>query len=179
MTIDISRDLAGSLRLIIDQEIEKAGPVWTSAEVAARVVTHLRINDPELLAKWLDAQAVPIIRGAITSIRASRRASAAGARNKSASVFQEAVRKYEAGDESALSPWLDTDFVINQDQQRKRLGDMEQEDLVYAAEAYTDQARYSTMKAAFLRAIANRVGAGTVEQVFSNEDLARLWRSLA
>jgi hypothetical protein len=177
--ITMSRNIAQDLRAMIDKEISEAGPVWTAAEIAARVVAKLRVYDPELLTKWLDAHAVPVVRETVNAISRAERTAVRARPLKSTSKFQQAVARHEGGDKTALSGWLSTDYVVNDDNQRKRLGDMERHDLLYAASAYTKRAKYSSMQAAFLRALSERVGSGTVEQVFSDEDLARLWHSLS
>lgn len=179
MTLEVTRNIAQDLRAMIDKEISEAGPVWTSAEIAARVVAKLRVYDPELLAKWLDANAVPVVRETVNAISRAERSAIRQKPLGPVARFEAAVRRYEEGDKTALSQWLGVDYVINDENQRKRLGDMERDDLLYAATAYTKRAKYSSMQAAFLRALAERVGAGTVNQVFDDEQLSRLWRSLS
>jgi hypothetical protein len=173
-------DIAHDIRRIIDEEIDNSGPTWTAASVALRVVERLRQEDPELLTKWLDALAVHVIRGEINSIAKQLRSEAKRiTENKGASVFSQAVEDHEAGKKNALGAWLETVYIVNSDNQRRRLRDMDQDDLLFAAEDYTNRSRVNALQAAFLRAIGERVGARTVGEVFSDEDLARLWRSLS
>jgi len=179
MVIISDRNLAQDLRKMIEKEISEAGPVWTAAEIAARVVTKLRVYDPELLAKWLDVNAVPVMRETVNSISRAGRTITRQRNIGPTARFEAAVKRHEQGDKTALSGWLATDYVINEENQRKRLSDMEKEDLLYAASTYTKRAEYSTMQATFLRILADKVGAGTVEQVFDDEQLSRLWRSLS
>jgi len=174
-----SRNVAQDLRELIEKEISEAGPVWTAAEIAARIVTKLRVYDPELLTKWLDAHAVNVIRETVNAISRADRTAMRQKPLGTVAKFEAALKRYGAGDKSALSGWLSTDYVINDDNQRKRLSDMEREDLLYAASAYTKRAQYSSMQATFLRVLADQVGAGTVEQTFDDEQLSRLWRSLS
>lgn len=179
MTLMQDRNVAQDIRAMIEKEISEAGPVWTAAEIAARVVTKLRVYDPELLTKWLDIHAVNVVREAVNSISRVGRTVTRQRNLGPVARFEAAVKRHEQGDRTALSGWLGTDYVINSDNQRKRLSDMEREDLLYAASTYTKRAEYSSMQATFLRILADRVGAGTVEQVFDDEQLSRLWRSLS
>jgi hypothetical protein len=55
---------------------------------------------------------------------------------------------------------------------------MDQQDLEFAIKDYTERARVNALQAAFLKALANRVGARTVGETFSDEELARMWNSI-
>ena len=172
--------LVERMREIVDEALEEAGPSWTSALVAQGVVTRLREMDPELLNKWLDLQAEQVVRTMINDILRQRRSQARveSEQRKATSVFNDATRRFEAGDKTALGAWLNSVYVVDTDNTRKRLGEMEREELLFVASYYTERARFSAMQAAFLKAIAEKVGAGTVSDRFTDEDLSRLWRSL-
>jgi hypothetical protein len=175
------RDMANDIRRVIDEEIEGSGPTWSSGSVAIRVVERLQREDPELLTKWLNLLAVQIIRTEITAIAKELRSEAKRiTESKGGSIFSAAVSKYEGGDKTALGAWLNTIYIVNNENQRRRLRDMDAEDLLFAATDYTNRAQVNAMQAAFLRAIANRLGgARTVGDVFSDEELTKLWRSLS
>lgn len=176
MYVTVKGNLAHDIRRVVDQEIERAGDVFVIGLVAARVVQRLREEAPELLVKFLDEHATQVISRMISDINRAERAQARTASNRS--TFNEAVRQYEAGESKILAAWLDTAYVVTTGEQRKRLRDMDKDDLEYAAADYTERARTNAAQAAFLRALATKVGAKTVGEVFSDDELARMWNSL-
>lgn len=176
---DPLRNLNRDLNEVIREEITRAGDAYIAAAVALNVVERLREQDPELLNKFLDQNAVSIVHRAILDLEGSKRLAArASAENKKVSVFQNAVSRYEEGQKAALTSWLDTVYVVTSDNLRRRLADMDKEELEFAAARYSDRARANELQAAFLRALAKKVGAGTVADVYEEEELSRLWRSL-
>lgn len=180
MRFTTSRDIAHDVRRIIDEEITRAGPTWSAGVVALRVVERLRGEDPELLGKWLEALAIDVVRREITDIaRLQKQEARRQSIPPTASVFSSAVQRYEAGETKALAAWMETIYVVNTENSRKMLRDMDKEDLLYAASDYTNRARTNAMQAAFLRAVADKVGARTVGEVYNDDDLTRLWRSLS
>jgi hypothetical protein len=173
------RNLDQDLNRVIQDEIKRAGDSYIAAAVALNVVERLQAEDPELLAKFLDQHAVHVVHRRVLDLEGARRLQVkAAAERVKASVFQNAVSRYEAGAQGALTPWLDTVYVVTSGNLRRRLGDMDKEDLEFAAGRYSNRARANEMQAAFLRALANRVGAGTVADVFEEEQITKLWRSL-
>lgn len=179
MKFSVGRDLALDIRKAIDQEIANSGPTWTVGSVATRLVARLREEDPELLAKWLDTVAITVVRMEILQITKSLKAEAKRvSERKGASIFTDAVTRHEQGEKHALGAWLGTYYIVNTDNQRRQLRDMDHDDLLFAANDYTNRAQMNAMQAAFLRALADRVGARTVGEVLGEQELARLWRSL-
>lgn len=181
MRINVYHNLANDIREVVEDEIMAAGGTYIAGLIAANVVERLRRDDPELLAKFLDQNALVVVRGMVNDIARSdrQRARNMSTRQRSASVFADAVQRYEDGDDKALAPWLDTVYVVTTANQRKQLRDMGREDLEYAASDYTRRAEANAAQAAFLRALANKVGALTVGDMYTDEELARMWRSLA
>lgn len=175
MKINISGDVAGQVRRIADEEIERAGPTWTTGAVALAIVERLRVENPVLLEKWLEIHAVEAVRTMVNTIHRNARYEARAA---SDSVFRDAVVRHQLGDTKALAPWLETVYVVTTGYQRKKLAEMDRSDLQFAASTYTKRAKTNAMQAAFLRAIADRIGDMTVGEVYDDEQLARLWRSL-
>jgi hypothetical protein len=173
--INIDGSVTEQIRRIVDEQITRAGPSWTSGGIAVQVVELLRTENPVLLEKWLDLHAVDVVR---TMVNAVDRVMRQEARTKSDSVFSDAVARHEAGDKKALAPWLDTVYVVTTGYDRKRLADMDKVDLNFAAATYTQRARTNAIQAAFLRAIAEKVGDMTVGEVYDDEALSRMWRSL-
>jgi hypothetical protein len=179
MRFTTGRDIAHDVRHVIDEEIIKAGPTWSAGYVALRVVERLREEDPELLTKWLETLAIGVVRKEITDIaRLQKHEARRQSISVTTSVFSSAVERYEKGETRALAAWMETVYVVNTENSRKKLRDMDHDDLLYAASDYTDRARANAMQAAFLRAVAEKVGAKTVGEVYDDEELTRLWRSL-
>lgn len=179
MQLSIARNLSNDLYKIIDEELKRSGDSYIAASVALNVVERLRAEDPELLSKFLDQYAIHVVHRLIVQMDGSKRLQVkAAAERRKLSVFQDAVDRHEAGEKGALVPWLDTVYVVTGDNLRRRLTDMDKDDLEYAASKYTDRARANAVQAAFLRALAAKVGAGTVGDYFDDEQLSRLWVSI-
>lgn len=167
------RDYAAEMRAVIDAETSH-GP-YSSPVVAEHVVEKLRATDSELLSGWLDAQAVGIIRHAINlrdcSVRSRVRATASG------SVFARDAADHEAGDGSAMSGWLTVVHVV-EGGSRKRLAEMNADDLGFAADDYGRRAAENALAESFLRALARKVGGGKVSDHFTDTQLSKLWQSI-
>jgi hypothetical protein len=174
MKITTNRDPVHEIRKYVDDELDRAGDTYIVGTLAARIVDRLREDDPGLLAEFLNAHAATIIADMVSSvIRAQRNYVKA---NSGRSVFSDAVKRYEAGDTLALGSWLDTMYVINTNAQRKRLGDMIGEELEWAAQDYAIRARGNLIQSAFLKALAEKVGSKTVSEVYTDEQIARMWQ---
>lgn len=169
----MDRNYAADMRQVIDSETSH-GP-YTSAVVAAHIVEKLRATDVDLLNGWLQEQAVQFVRVAINERDHSRRAHARGTAGRS--VFREMADAAEAGDPTALGSWLATVFVI-EDGSRVRLGEMREPELVWAAGEYDRRARDNQLQAAFLSALARKVGDDRVSDHFDDDQLSRLWNSI-
>lgn len=169
----MTRDYAAEMRAVIDAE---TGSEYSSPAVAARIVEKLRASDPGLLAGWLDAQAITIIRQAINHRDSSARTRARHVASRS--VFAAAAAAHEDGDDTALDGWLNTVHALG-DGQRKRLADMTADELLYAADDYAARVRQNRMAEAFLRALAREVGSGVVADRFTGGQLAELWGSIS
>lgn len=176
MRITLKKNLAKDVREVIDEELAKAGDSYVAGIVAEQVVTRLHMENPELLAKFLDQHAVAIVTTIVGQISRAQKSHARATAGRSA--YRNALERYEKGDERALGAWLDTMYVVTVKDQRKRLGDMYKEDLDYAINDYTERSRSNALQAAFLRAVADAIGARKVSEVFTDEELARMWNSL-
>lgn len=168
------RNYAQEMRELIDKMAtgEYAPPL-----LAAQLVNRLRAEDPELLAGWLDDQAVQFLRHAINlrdaAIRTHNR------RVQSRSVFSGAVAAYQGGDRYALVGFQEEHYSVASGA-KKPFGQMTHEDLLYAAEAYKQRKDQNALQEAFLRAVAERVGTDqVVSDVFDEQQLKQMWHSIS
>lgn len=169
------RDYGADMRAVIDAETSE-GP-YVAVVVAEHIVEKLTATDPELLIGWLRVHAVSLVREAITRIDRSTRASArltAGARR-----FSAAVDAAEDGDTEQLVSFLDCAYVVDEDDSRKRLGEMTAADLRFVADSYDRRAAENAMNATFMRALAKKVGKGRVSDHFTDEQVAEMWLSIS
>jgi hypothetical protein len=155
------------MRALIDAEFHDGdiAPV-----VAARIVAKLSATDPELLAGWLQLQAVAMLTEAIGAIDRSARTHARAVASRGA--FSDAAT---AGD---VSGFLATRFVVDEQNTRMALAGMKAEHLRFVAARYSDTAKSARMEAAFFRALAKKVGAGSVGDHFTNAAVDELRRSI-
>lgn len=169
----MSRDYAAEMRALIDKE---ATGTYASPLVARDIVEKLRANDPELLQGWLDDQAVNFVRHAInlrdSGTRTHNRVTA------SRSVFRKAAEAAEAGDDEELRTHFLNEVYVIGNGMRAPLRDMAADDLVFAADSFAKRAKDNVMREAFLRALARKVRNRRVGDVFDEEKLASLWRSI-
>lgn len=170
------RDLAKDVRVVVDQELERAGDTFIAGQVAQKIVNRLRAEDPELLAKFLDQHAIAIITRMVGDISRAQKTHARA--HSGGKQYAKALERHAAGEPAALAAWLDTLYVVTTDQQRKQLRDMDKQDLEFAINDYVQRARINSLQATFLRALAQKVGARTVGEVYTDEELGRMWSSL-
>lgn len=161
------RDFVAEMRGFVDEEAESPDP---AAVVAARVVAKLRADDPGLLRGWLDLGAVGFVRDMVAHLDRSTRARVRA--NAGRSQFADAVGADD------VTGFLDVRYVVDEAGTRMRLALMGRAALVYVASAYEADARAVRMEAAFIRALAKKVGAGTVGDVFSEEEVLLLRQSI-
>lgn len=171
----MSRDFAAEMAALIDAETS-TGP-FVSAVVASHIVDKLRATDADLLRGWLDFQAVGILRDAISTRERSSRSHARAIRGRS--VFADAAEQHAAGDAAALCSFLDVRYVVDDQNTRVRLADMDKASLLFAADDYRRQANENLMEEAFLRALARKVGRRKVSDVYSEQQIAAMWSGLA
>jgi hypothetical protein len=166
------RDFAADMRKYIDAGRSGNGS-YNAATLAQEIAERLLTEDRELLYGWLEAHAVATIRAAITATDAATRSYAR--QNHQASVFAAAVREAEKGDDQPLRlGFLQAVYTINADNDRKALKDMVAADLRFVAGSYEQRAESSLLEAAFLRAVAKKIGKGRVADTFNNVQLDEL-----
>lgn len=165
------RDFVADMRRFIDKM--RPSDKYNAGVLAHEVAQRLLTEDRELLYGFLEAHAVPTIRAVITAADAATRSYAR--HNGKASVFADAVRAAEAGDDKPLRlGFLQAVYVINGDNDRKALKDMTAEDVLFVAASYDNRAQSALLEAAFLRAVAKKIGKGRVADSFTNIQLAEL-----
>lgn len=170
----MTRDFGHELRALIDAERSKG--TYNSRQLSAKIVNHLLANDPELLNGWLQLRAEELLWAQINEI--DRRERATVQNNAKRIAAGEAVRDFEQGNIDGIKGFLDTFYVIDTEDTRKRLGDLRAPELEFVAERYDVQAKTAALKSAFFRALQNRVGDKTVGEVFTDEEIAQMWSDL-
>ena len=175
MAVEASRDYAHEMGALIDQTTLATA---TSATVAQELVAFLRTSDPQLLAGWLDTQAVSFLRQAIlrrdASIRTHNRVQACR------SVFRDAAKEFEqSGDDTDLRTHFLSETYVIPGGVRMLLKDMTAEHLSYVADEYATRAKSNLMREAFLRALAKKCGQRPVGDVLDEEAVAKVWCDLS
>lgn len=159
------------------QAVEAAIPAgdYVASVVAADLVERLRVEDPELLAGWLDLKAAVILADVVARRSNSRRQAARiGAPRK---AFAEAARSFGDGDVTALRPFA-AEYVVDEDNTRRTVANMTADDCRFVATKYEDAARISKLEAAFHRAVAKKIGGSLVGEVFTEAQYLEMYRSV-
>jgi hypothetical protein len=154
----------------------KAGP-YSSRELAHAIVAQLRKADPGLLSSWLDGQAENLLWMEINrqdrSDRAGNRTSATRSVFAAAEMAQDGAERRQV-----LTSWLTTRYV-NSEGLRMEFGTMRKADVTYVASRHRFREQSSALQAAFMEAVARKLGRGTVADHFDEEKLSHLWQSIA
>ncbi len=172
------RNIADEIMRVIEKFTSE--PDWTASRAATQTVQYLLNHDPDLLSAFLESHAVDLVRTMI-----SRQAASERSRNRVTarrSVFEKAARHFEdTGDDSMLHTNFLTEEYAVAGNRRMRLREMRAEDLLFVASRYRTQAVEMQMREAFLRALAIRCENEdrAVGQLFSEEQLATMWNSIA
>lgn len=172
MTID--RDFVAEMNEVLDRATS-AEP-YVPAVIAAEIADGLRSNDPELLDGWLHAGAAQFLRMQINARDHSNRSVIAS--RKAATSFAAAVEAHERGDGEPLGTFLRMRFTT-EDGARKQLADLTKVDLLFVASAYQDRADRNLLRAEFMRALAAKVGDGTVADRFSEHQISEMLSSVS
>lgn len=169
------RDYLAEMRAVMDAETSE-GP-YVSAVVAEHIVRKLRAVDPDLLDGWLNQMAVFMVRHSINLRDCSTRTRARVVARRQ--QFADDATAFERGDRAAMAGWLQVVHVVDAEGTRKRLAEMTAADLTHVADDYEARASENLMHASFLKALAKKVGRRTVADVFDENKLNQLWRSLS
>jgi hypothetical protein len=165
----MSRNYTAEMRALFDAETasgEYAVPI-----VAAHIVEKLRSTDPELLAGWLDANAVSFVGEALRTVEISARGHARAVAKRG--VFGKAAKSGEVGGFLTLS------YVVSEDNMRKQLRSMTGTDCSFVAKAYDHNAKTARFEASFFRALAKKVGADTVADHFTEQEISTMRASIS
>lgn len=159
-------------------DLHTAGQPYTPRIAATEIVDKLRANDPELLARWLDEQAVEFVIAMLSHRERSARSHTAQTASRGA--FKDAVEQAERGDTEPLRRrFLDMPMPRLEDGTSGwKLGELGHGQLMYVSQDYKNRAHANNMWAAFTGALAKRVRTGTVAGHFTEDQLAALWGSL-
>lgn len=175
----MSRDYVNEMNAFIDEMTPATD--YVAPLVAHDVVEKLRVNDLELLEGWLDLRAEVImadhVHQRLKSRRNASRASiarstfAGAAENFShggdASSFREAVR----------SPFS-TEYVVNDELLRRRVGDMTGADHLFVAQGYADSKQTAALLESFHRAVGKKVGKKQTRDVFTEQQYLDMYQSI-
>jgi hypothetical protein len=167
----MSRDHVTEMRKHVDAAT--AGIAYSAPLVAKDVVAWLRLHDSDLLNGWLHCQAEDFVAAMIRERDASVRAKARQTSGRK--EFGEAAEAHRKGDSTQLVQWLQVPLTLPNGT-RARLADLTAEQLLSIRDSYRRRAVANLMTAAFLDAVARRIGDRTVGESLSNEDLTELWR---
>jgi hypothetical protein len=168
----------------IEAELAEAKELVVS-EAAARIVSNLKRTDREALELYAYRVAETHISEVISrKVQAAKSEAASFIREGPRRRFAEALSAAEAGDKKPLEEWgedlLQQWYITNDNNVRLRLVDMHAADLTYAANRHDMLAQANMAQASFLRVLANKTSARkTVGQVFSPEQVARIWNEVA
>lgn len=157
---------------MIDKAIEDQNGDFTPSQLAAQVLAEGRENDPQAVREWLDAISLAVVTETISKRLQSDRGVALARRG--ARAFQSAV---DSGDPDELNAFR-TYYAVNDENLRRRVADMTGPDHTFVANSYGRSARQSQMLEAFHRAVAKKVGPRRTEEVFTEEEYARLYSSV-
>lgn len=162
----------------MDKAIADAIPEgdYAAGVVAQDLVNRLREEDPDLLFGFVMMHATKTVTDLIArrsnATRQLLRINAPRAR------FRKAAETFEqTGDATELSVFK-VEFVVDDQDTRRRVGDLTAQDCNYVASCYEATAKRAAMEAAFHRAIGKKVGLGRVRDVMDEDTYLRLYKSI-
>jgi hypothetical protein len=167
----IPRDYAAEMRDVITAAVPESD--YIAAVIATELVEKLAVNDPDLLAGWLNLHAISILTQLLAARDRSVRATMqrrAGARR-----FGDAA---STDDVTGLSLFRDVRYVVDDADTRRPLGEMTGADCRFAAAAYDREAKPLQMESAFLKALGKKAGRKCVQDVMSEEKCQMLRDSI-
>jgi hypothetical protein len=150
---------------------------YTAVGLAHDIIRRIRRTDPDLLRGWLELQAEEILREHIS--RQSRSQRAHNRRVSDRQAFGKAVDKYaESGDTTTLTSWLDCSYTVDESNTKMTLADMTSTELDFASSYHQKLADTNAFEAAFLAALARKVGESTVGELYTEAQLVEMRKGL-
>lgn len=140
-------------------------------EAGRKIAEQMRSQYPDEHLAFLDQQAEQIYTTLLRDMNRRRRGHYA--MTQDARAFAEAA---EEGDVSMFVAWR---CKIDDEGTQRCIGEMTGPDHIYVATDYANRAAANAMLAAFHRAVAKKVGKRTTAEVFSEDELTRLYNSIA
>jgi transposase len=94
-------------------------------------------------------------------------------------AFGKAVDKYaESGDTTTLTSWLDCSYTVDESNTKMTLADMTSTELDFASSYHQKLADTNAFEAAFLAALARKVGESTVGELYTEAQLVEMRKGL-
>lgn len=150
---------------------------YRARDVAREIYDQLRL-DPSFEKTWEEM----VLAGILAVVQQRQRSQkSAFVRDASRRRFYETASAFDRENPQSvreLHRYMDIHFTVGGGVQR-RLGDMYRADLEYAAENYRRQVSTHAMYVRVLEAIAERVGDGQVSDVYTEEELTRVFTTQA
>lgn len=170
----MSRDYLADMNAAIEEAIPDGD--YVAPLVAADLVDRLRVEDPDLLTGWLDVKASVFLADAVARRSNSRRQAARVAAPRKA--FAEAARSFaDTGEAAVLRPFA-AEYVVDEENTRRAVARMTAEDCRFVAGRYDETARQAKLEASFHRAVAKKIGARVVGEVFTEEQYVAMYQSV-
>lgn len=167
------RNVSAQMSLLIN---EMAVGTYVPGVIAKKIVDHLRENDPKLLSDWLHAHAEGFIRNAINNRDKANRATnrTLARRNE----FKQAAKQLEGGDPEALTNFLN-EVVETENGTKVPLKKLDSAGLEWTAQRFGVRAQENGLRKIYLETLAKKLSPGqTVGDVYTEDDLARIWNSI-
>jgi hypothetical protein len=168
------RDYLAEMGTAIDEAVPDGD--YTAPLVAADLVDRLRADDPELLVGWLNLRAAVVLADVIARRSNSKRQAARVFAPRRA--FAEAARGFEASGEAVVLRPFAFEYVVDAANTRRAVAQMTARDCQFVADRHEETARSARLEASFHRAVAKKLGARTVGDVFTEEEYLAMYQSL-
>jgi hypothetical protein len=170
----MGRDYVSDFRKFVDETLGD-GPF--DAQVAAEeIVYKLNQVDPDLLSGFLMLHAAKLAKDVIVASTASRKAHERTTA-KPKKFFNDAKLAEIRNDTSQLKTWLETELTTVEGE-KKRLGDMNGGQVIYASRQIGTRANQLLMTSMFLKKIGEKVGTRKVKEVYTEQQLVTMWVGL-
>lgn len=159
----LTRDYLAAMAELIEKRIPKGD--FIPAIEGDKLYEWLEKNDPDLYIGW----AWEI--GRVLLGEEFRRRM-----QKKRALTTENAR--HGGQRRITKAFWDMSYEVNAEHTQRPLKNMTKDDLLYAAESYSKRAFANELQAEFLRVIAKKVGNKTVEEVYTEEQIRKMYDSV-